>query len=203
MIINKGHILALSLAVALSACSDRAEPQASAELQPSNQAPAAPTGGAIAGNRLPSVAVPAGDPVNLPAGEGENAPLVIDVGQTVIGSAAAPRDGQVLAVDVFVGNYVDTSDGTLSLKLCSNGICRIGSGSLLSSVDNSMFTIILEESLPVSEKSQLTYEFTKQDGAVPIVIWTYPVLTSGENQIQYKDGDTLGRSPKITLHYAK
>jgi len=198
MLSKFGVNIALAVAVAgtLAGCG-KAEPQGSGKNDPGQQAVAS-----IAIPRSAPNPVPAGRTIALPVGDGANSPLVLDAGHSVVGVAIAPVAGKIVAFDVQLGTFANTSTGLLKLELCDAGNCVTGDADLLTSMDNHMFLIVPTESINVAAGDSLRFSLTKEGGKVAVAVWTYPQASS-EQQIGIKDGQLLtGRTAKLGLRFS-
>ena len=189
-------LLVAGLAVALAGCGKE-------ELGAGGSASAPQQSGAsVEMPRSAPVAVPAGKSVALPVGEGANAPMLLNDGQTAVGTASAPIDGQVIAFDVQLGTFVNTSTGSLKLELCAAERCVAGEQDLLTSLDNQMFTIVSSEPLTVSAGESLTFSLTKDGGKVGVAVWTYPAAKSAQEIGMKGAQPQAGRTAKLALRFA-
>jgi hypothetical protein len=183
----------------LSACGDRQDAQAPSDVPP--PPPASQTG-----PRATPIATPASEVASLPVGPGRPQPLQLKAGQTAVGKLTAPRTGKLVAFDVKLGNYFNSSTGQLQLELCRDRDqqCIEGSADLLTSLDNNMFTIVLEQPLEVAANGSLSFQLRKEGGDKDVVVWTYASTNRDAQAISPKEGPALeGRTAQLALRYAK
>lgn len=144
--------------------------------------------------------------VNVPAG-GTGAsvsPVPLATAQAISGVIGIKRPGSIRAFDVQIGNYNNTSDGTLAVKLCVDDACSEGAASLAKSADNQYLEIPLQRSIDVRAGSVLHYSLTRTTGTRPLVVWAYSdaaaktTMPNGENEqrvlkigLRYQMGSTL------------
>jgi hypothetical protein len=200
----KAYRLALVIAVgtAATACGHESAPVAASS-------PAASTGAVsdvqplTVAPRAAPVRLQENDLVEIAVGEGQNQPVPLSAGQVAKGIFIAPRPGQVLAIDVQLGTYANTSDGMLKVKLCKDEVCRTGTGDILSSLDNEYFSILLDQPLSVAAGDSLSYKFTKEGGVVVVALWGYPRSAGDTANMSVDNGKLLDLTPKLALRYAK
>lgn len=126
-------------------------------------------------------------------------PMGVAATQAISGVVAIKKQGSVLAFDVQVGNYDNTADGTLAVKLCEGTACSEGSASIAQSSDNQYFEIPLDHAIDVTSGEQLHYTLTRTAGSKPLAIWTYADATA----TTMPDGSSEPRVPRIGLRYGK
>lgn len=183
----------------LSACGDGRDAQVPTEVPK-------PPPPSQTGPRAAPVAVPDSEAIALPIGQGRAQPLQLKAGQTAIGTLVAPKAGKLVAFDVKLGNYFNSSTGLLKLELCKGkeGECTEGSGDLLTSVDNGMFTIVLDEPLEVAADEGLSFQLRKEGGDKDVVVWTYPSTSGDAQAISREEGRAIeGRTASLALRFAK
>lgn len=140
--------------------------------------------------------------VLVQATAGKNAdnvePTILAAGQSMSGVIGVRKQGRILAFDVQIGNYQNTSDGRLAVKLCDGNMCSGGSASISNSADNQYLEIPLDHSLDTTVGRPLTYTLTRTIGAYTLAVWTYhdPATTTA-----MPDGTNQQRVPKIGLRY--
>lgn len=134
----------------------------------------------------------------VPAQEGQQ-PLAVSAGQTVSGEFPVPKAGTLSAVSFFIGNYVNTSDGDLQVKICQAGKCSEGAAPIAGSQDNAYLDVKLSSPLPVAQGAA-TYDVTKSGGANVVALWTY-APSGSMTSITTADGSSLPRIPRVALRY--
>ncbi|MGH8075973.1 MAG: hypothetical protein ACREPE_01425 [Lysobacter sp.] len=188
--------LALSLLLLTTAC-DR---QATAPALPADSA------GSAAATLEPPATRPALDEagfIELPLDGSTTLPHTLTAGQSLSGEFAAPLGGQVTGVEVLVGNYDNSSTGTLAVKLCQGGNCAEGTADLATSQNNAFFPVALAQPLALAADGMpVSYQFTRATGDNLFALWVYPsrVPTS---KITKEDGTTEPATAKIRLGFAR
>jgi hypothetical protein len=188
------------VAFAVAGCTGGTEQAPPAATQPAPQpaepvaaTPAAPASQAPVVTLVPNKAIAV-----LGEQEGKQ-PMPLVAGQSIAGSLAAPQQGQVVGFDIFIGNYRNTSDGTLEVKLCQAGVCQTGTGQLMPSRDNRYLTIPLASAL-MTAAGPMEYTVAKVGGAKRVAVWTSPAEPA---ELTAADGAKVARAPLIRLRYAK
>lgn len=192
------------LAAAIAGCNPGSESAseatpASTELPQQTVAQPAPVAPAVVA--APVVQLPSNEVVEVTMGQGGHEPLPMIAGQSISGPIDSPRAGAVVGLDIFIGNYRNTSDGQLEVQLCVAGMCEAGVGELLSSKDNRFLTLALNKPLAI-EKGPLEYKITKIGGDKRVAIWVNQTVAPG-NPLTAVDGSKVERVPRIKLRYAK
>lgn len=118
--------------------------------------------------------------------------------QTISGVIDIKKQGSVQAFGVQIGNYSNTSDGTLAVKLCEGPTCSEGSAPISKSSDNLEFEIPLTHAVDVAPGTPLRYTLTRTAGSKPFAIWTY---SDANSTTVMPDGSSEPRIPKIELGY--
>ncbi|SIQ28667.1 glycosyltransferase family protein [Acidiphilium rubrum] len=139
--------------------------------------------------------------MTYPAPHGRATALPLYPGQSVTvrgiappGLAAMPPISQI---GVNQGNYDNTATGTMAMRLCSNGLCGIGSADLRRSHDNMPFTVPLAPAIPLQPGAAFTLEIDHISGTSPDAIWLYPA--SHSHLTTATAGTILHRSPEIAF----
>ncbi|MEM3260749.1 MAG: hypothetical protein QXI95_02850, partial [Candidatus Micrarchaeaceae archaeon] len=76
---------------------------------------------------------------------------------------------------IFQGNYNNTANGILKIKVCSNNNCSQGEKALSQSTDNSFFMVPLNKPLLIS-KAPLVITMQHTGSTKPDAIWLWPPL---------------------------
>lgn len=135
----------------------------------------------------------------VPVGGPTNKPLGLGAGHSVSASFTATKFGSVSAVAIFIGNYANTSDGELQVKLCQAEVCSTGASSLLSSRDNTYFRIPLKSTLTVrKDGGPINFVLSRLGGSKPFVIWGYPA-TDPAQAMKFENGASSGKAAKVGL----
>jgi hypothetical protein len=139
--------------------------------------------------------------VDMPAGSiATGKAVAFPVNQSVSGIVTVAKAGTVEAFDIQVGNYNDSSDGMLGVKLCQGDTCSNGTASIAESQDNKYLEIQLVRTMDVASGSQLRYTLDRTAGTKPFAVWTY---VSDSAETSFPGGVTEQRVPKIGLRYRK
>jgi len=143
---------------------------------------------------------------NVPAGKVSNTPLPLLAGQSAEVAFAAPTEWKskksINGVGVFQGNYGNTANGNLAIKICSatHG-CVIGSRPLSESRDNSVFSIPLAHSLRVEPGEALTITLSHVGGNRPEALWLWPQAPGYAQRITGPQGSLSGKALQLSLEY--
>lgn len=123
-------------------------------------------------------------------------------GESISGEFAPLREGNVVGVEVQVGNYGNSSVGSLRVELCQANNCAEGSADLAMSKDNEYFHIALITPLAVTMDAPISYKITRESGDNHMALWSYPssVPTS---KLTLVDGSVVPRSLKLGLRYIR
>lgn len=182
----------LAACLLLAACSNSDRP-ADTIVQPSAM-PAADVAGA---SRAPVQ----GALLQSPFDKMDRSPLRLAAGQALTASLPAPRQGELAAIGVHIGNYRDASDGLFSVEVCNLADCRRADVPLAGTTDNRFVMAPLPEVLAVEEGNPLTFAFRRKDGGKPFAIWTYGPVT-GSASVTGIDGGSMDRTIRIGMQYA-
>lgn len=139
--------------------------------------------------------------VDMPTGSVATGKAVaFPVNQSVSGTIDVTKAGTVEAFDIQVGNYNNSSDGMLAVRLCESDTCSSGSVSIAGSKDNKYLEIPLVHAMNVTAGSQLHYTLDRKEGTKPFAVWTY---TSNSTKTSLPGGVIEQRVLKIGLLYKK
>jgi hypothetical protein len=142
----------------------------------------------------------------IPAGKDGNTPLPLLAGQSAEVAFAAPAAWKskksINGVGVFQGNYGNTANGNLAIKVCSatHG-CVAGSRPLSESQDNSVFSIPLAQPLRVRPGEALTITFAHVGGNRPEALWLWPQAPGYAQNITGPQGSEPGKALQLSLEY--
>jgi hypothetical protein len=109
-----------------------------------------------------------------------NRPAPLFAGQSLSLEIRGIPDGWINAIAVFIGTYSGKSNGPLSTRVCTGGVCVHGSRALSEARDNAYFRIPLATPLSVGAAA-VDITFTHSTGNQPLAIWIWP-LASGAKQ---------------------
>ena len=142
--------------------------------------------------------------INFPTNTSGNTPLVLGNNATAIVKFNIPANVKnntlVSSVSVLQGNYGDTANGNLTVKVCtSSNDCSIGGRSLTQSSDNSSFSISLEGSLQVKAGEPITITFTHLDSTRPEAFWLWPQAPGHEQTVIGPQGPIPGKAIQFSL----
>lgn len=122
-------------------------------------------------------------------------PLQLGNNGVLSGEIAALPSGRLSEFSPFIGNYMNTSTGTLKLKICNSNQCRTANASLIHSQDNQYLSIYLESPLVIESSGVTTYSFTLENASeIPVAFW----ITDSTNDKTYIF-DTMNRKMDKTL----
>lgn len=142
----------------------------------------------------------------IPAGKDGNTPLPLLAGQSAEVAFAAPvawkSKKSINAIGVLQGNYGNTANGNLAIKVCSatHG-CVAGSRPLSESRDNSVFSIPLAQPLRVEPGEALTITFSHVGGNRPEALWLWPQTPGYAQSITGPQGSLSGKALQLSLEY--
>jgi hypothetical protein len=107
----------------------------------------------------------------------------------------------ISSVAVFQGNYGDTANGILAVKLCNGSRCVEGKRPLSESHDNSYFDILLAHRLRVAPGDKLSLTITHESGDKPDALWLWPEMPGYPQSLIGPDGPIHGKALRIKLKY--
>lgn len=143
------------------------------------------------------------DFVELPLDGSSNQPHSLAEGQSISGEFEATKAGSVIGVEIQVGNYANSSVGTLSLKLCRGTACAEGTADLTASKDNEYFYVQFAAPLQLEANGQpVTYMVTRVSGENNFALWSYPASVQ-TSKLTLPDGAVLPRTLKVGLRYSR
>lgn len=125
--------------------------------------------------------------------------LAIFGGQSVEGVLKDLEPNQIAALGVRIGNYVNKSDGSLTLDACVDTACQTATVPLMGSQDNKYLVFTFPQPLVIASGQQLTYKLTRSQSGNGVAIWTYAPLTASTTLKDAKGIDT-GRTPQFALY---
>lgn len=188
------HVMTVAAVIALSACSSSDQgvtqanaPSATADLGRKNPH-------AYNGNRHQSLEVAQGKVLPAP-----KAPVQLVANDQLNGTIQITQAGEIHSFDVLIGNYMNSSDGNLSVKVCAGSICSEGETHLTSSTDDKFLPINLTPHLALQIGQSLTYQIRKEGGSKPVAIWLGP--SGGMFQPLSKNNKLIDGAPHIMLGY--
>ena len=155
------------------------------------------------------VVAPAGeDPfieqISLPTANQGNRPLALAAGQSAQGETPPGLLKKPVAIDalgVLIGNYAQTSDGALVVRLCVANQCATASVDLASSRDNAVLWAPLDQPLNAPEGSVLSFSILHQGGVKPVALWESP--TDSSQSLVGPEGPVAGFGLSLRLRVAQ
>lgn len=144
--------------------------------------------------------------VSVPVEQRNNEPLPLWAGQSAQDSFVVPDAWKgkrsIKAISVLQGNYGNTANGDLTVKVCTaTQGCVLGSRPLSESRDNSVFIIHLEHPLQVESGEKLTITFTHVGGNRPEALWLWPQAKGYAQSIKGPRGGLPGKGFQLFLVY--
>lgn len=132
-----------------------------------------------------------------------NIPLALSAGQQVRGLCRATQIGSISEIGIFIGNYNNTSNGKLHVKL-SNGQNESveGEGDLKASQDNAYFYIHLNHTIEIKKGEQIQFQFEKEDGNKPVALWLWPTNSENSQQVLYNGKNYNNQGFKMMFRYS-
>jgi len=145
--------------------------------------------------------------VSFPTASHGNTPLLLGNDASVTVKLNLPKKMQnnasVSAVSVFQGNYGNTANGNLTVKVCTGtNDCAIGARPLSQSSDNSSFSIPLKRPLQVKAGEALTITFTHIDSTKPEALWLWPQAPDDNQTVIGPRGAVSGKAIQLSLETA-
>ncbi|WP_291493061.1 hypothetical protein, partial [Desulfurella sp.] len=108
--------------------------------------------------------------------------------------------GTINQVSILQGNYFNTANGILKIKVCNNNKCSEGEQSLLQSKDNTFFAIPLDNPLTIS-KGQVIITIKHTNSTKPLAIWLYPNLINFPQIIKANGKEINHKAAQISFNY--
>ena len=133
-----------------------------------------------------------------------NVPLVLEPGRGVRVSTAAPGNSgesyKITGIGIFQGDYGETADGKLHVRLCTISNCVSGNRRLAYSTDNSMFRIHFMRPITVRGRGALRIAISHVGGTKPEALWLWPSEPRYPQRItDGNDQKIFGKSIKMEL----
>ena len=147
---------------------------------------------------LPALDVPNG--VEYPAdavATTDRAPMLIGDGASLGMKLDGVKAGTVKSAAVQIGNFKNTSDGKLKIKVCQADKCSEAEGDLSQSVDNRQFVLPLSAPVEIKEGQPVDVTVTRVGGTKPLAIWGY----ASETKATMANGKPGDRALRIGLIY--
>lgn len=134
--------------------------------------------------------------VALPLFEGQSS-----VARFVLSASQLNGAGEVSSVGLYQGNYGNTANGQMQVKICSGKACAVGSRPLSQSHDNTFFTVPLKTPLVVRPGQVVMLTITHQGGNKPEALWVWPTMTGYPQNLVGPHGPLPGKGLRIALKY--
>lgn len=148
---------------------------------------------------VPSITFPTKNYGNTPLALGNNATTTVKIHM----AANKENSALVSAVNVFQGNFGNTANGKLTVKVCTDtNSCAIGSRPLSQSNDNSPFSISLQKPLWVKAGEALMITFTHVDSTKPEALWLWPQASDDRQTVIGPQGMIPGKAIQLGLETA-
>lgn len=112
---------------------------------------------------------------------GKNIFFRLTSGYGYSGTVSSMPKGTLEYFAIYIANYANTSDGTLTLKLCASAGCSSSVMPVSKSVDNDFFIFNLANKLAISKNDTITYTLTLTGSSNPPVVWVYPAAEKPAN----------------------
>ncbi len=108
--------------------------------------------------------------------------------------------GIINQVSILQGNYCNTANGILKVKVCSNNNCSQGERPLSQSKDNSFFAIPL--AIPLNNpKGKVILTIEHINSTKPVAIWLYPSLNDFPQIIKTNRKEINNKAAQISFNY--
>jgi hypothetical protein len=133
-------------------------------------------------------------------------PLPILPGQKAVSKFALPANqleisGSITSVGFYQGNYGDSANGQMNIRLCTDGFCATGAKSLSGSRDNSFFYVALTTPIKVHPGGNMTLTIYHQGGNMPDALWVWPSVQGYAQNLIGPAGPLPGKAIRIALKY--
>jgi hypothetical protein len=186
---------AILLSLSVAGCDRAASPDVTAA-----DSPSAPQ--AVQETVVPAV-VETSDQVSSPAGGDKAVALAVKPGQAVSGTYTLGRDGVLQGLGIWVGNYRNAADGSVTLSLCLTGDCQDATLAMAGTKDNSYLIFPLDNPVPVTTGQVLEYKLGYgSDATKRVAVWSFKAKADSATLIGV-DGVDTKRAPKLSLHFQK
>lgn len=131
---------------------------------------------------------------------GPNKALVLG-SQGVLEVTVTPKSAiQIAEIGVLLGNYGDTANGDLNMRISGPGVRnQLATRSLRESLDNQTFVLSLAQSLIVHSGQSLHIRIFQTHSTKPVAIWVWPSNSAFRMPTIYDGQKLSGMAPIITL----
>lgn len=202
---NRFFLAIVLASFSLTGCDrDASQPVAETPSTDNVKKPVATDAPKPAANVFTGPRAPAGsDQVEAPVADGAPQPLRMNGGQTVVTSFTPERNGTLLALGLRIGNSRGTSDGSLTLNFCPDGVCQDVAVPLPGTQDNGY--LIFNLTTPVEVVAGKVYDFKlsrSADSIRPVAIWTHSAPSGARTLIDVDNVDTK-RVAKLVYYLKK
>lgn len=144
--------------------------------------------------------------IHMPVMLTDPVPQALLAGQSVLAKFALDGSqlqgpASVFSIGIFQGNYGNTANGRMRVKICYGSACAVGSRPLSQSHDNSFFIIPLRTSLVMRPGETVTLTIRHQGGNKPDALWVWPSALGYAQDLRGPQGPLPGKGIRIALSY--
>ncbi len=140
--------------------------------------------------------------VRSKVGSGRGTAIALVAGQSISGETQSDG-GELVAFGVRIGNYFNSSNGSLALTLCVDNACQDANASLSGSKDNDYLLFQLPQPVAVSAGQAIKYTLTRSsDAKNRVAIWAYPA-PEGQSGFTGPQGTATDYVPRLVFHFRK
>lgn len=104
---------------------------------------------------------------------GTSQPIKMVLGASYSGNVTNVYKGTLNSFSLLIGNYVNISDGIVTINVCTSESCATGTVNVATSVDNAMLYASITPQLKVKENDTLNYTITINGSTYTPAIWSY------------------------------
>lgn len=139
----------------------------------------------------------------LAAGKSGSRPLALGPGQQAEAAFRAPAHaaGPVASVGIDIGNYFDTADGSLAVRLCDATGCAAGSRALAGSEDDRFFFVPLGKAREYTPGAPLRLAIRHVGGTRPVALWLWPAVEGAGQALRGPAGKLAGKALRLAFRY--
>ncbi|MFP1905956.1 hypothetical protein ACLEDZ_11180 [Lonsdalea quercina] len=129
--------------------------------------------------------------------------ILLNKGNVMRGNIDNLPPGELTGFSPLVGNYNNTSRGTLLVKLCNSGICQVAKAELAKSSDNTYLPLLFKTHLKINAGTTTSYEFElKNDVDSMVALWSSDT-THTNNLVINNVTSSINLMPNLEVSYAK
>lgn len=104
---------------------------------------------------------------------GSSQAIKMVLGTSYSGSVSNVYPGTLNSFSLLIGNYLNSSDGIVTINVCTSESCATGTVNVATSQDNKMLYASLSPQLKIKENDTLNYTLTINGGTYTPAIWSY------------------------------